>query len=518
MYRQRCPPHTSLPVILMYQIRFKTLCFFWLAFGSVATAMNRSFCTDLSPIVFSVEQMELTNPMFGSEYNTMETLFSLEFEEVFEPVYSEPCLIKCNENESCTIRVREMFRKQLLTLGRGSSRFESELLLEHGDFITYVNREKSRWSMSTQSFFVTGCLGICGMLWRKQMHDIYSCLCPNPCHHQQHCLVKACTQVGIFEHEYTCECPSGQKWDSDIHVCLSGNYIELRDDQKKHKADECDEKTKCHPAGTLYCHHDSIAMEGRCVCRPQYFGVQCERPVNACEQLVKHPDLPNGGLRIPGHIACNVIYAGNRCRSYTSGEGDIYYRCSCNGHPWIPDPGLAYDNCLKKRTVCDSAVCVHGDCRTSEYGGEAYCLCYPGFSGSACSLWVGEWSEWLPWDTCRPGCGDVRYTVRTRNCLSLMKNLTDQRECLGASVEYAKCGEHPCARTGSYIETYFAIRQDAIAATVATAAITCAAISLTWLFFFSSMVSRVIHGLLARFQQKRDPKRYYGGNYLPARF
>lgn len=74
------------------------------------------------------------------------------------------------------------------------------------------------------------------------------------------------------------------------------------------------------------------------------------------------------------------------------------------------------------------------------------CICVPGYSGKTCTEWVGEWTEWSPWDLCRPACGDVRMTVRSRDCLSMMDGVPIKRECRGPAIEYARCAEHLCAR------------------------------------------------------------------------
>lgn len=105
-----------------------------------------------------------------------------------------------------------------------------------------------------------------------------------------------------------------------------------------------------------------------CICKPQYTGDTCSKNADACEQRIQHPYLPNGGLLIAGNTACNVNKKGNSCQSFITAEGDLYYRCRCNGHTWIPNPELQYDNCLKRRTMCDSVICVFGKCVTTTSG------------------------------------------------------------------------------------------------------------------------------------------------------
>lgn len=62
-----------------------------------------------------------------------------------------------------------------------------------------------------------------------------------------------------------------------------------------------------------------------------------------------------------------------------------------------------------------------------------------------CSEWVGEWTEWSPWDKCRPACGDFRLSVRSRDCQSMRDDVALKRECVGPAVEYSQCADHPCA-------------------------------------------------------------------------
>ncbi|KAF6768683.1 hypothetical protein AHF37_10471, partial [Paragonimus kellicotti] len=125
-----------------------------------------------------------------------------------------------------------------------------------------------------------------------------------------------------------------------------------------------------------------------------------------------------------------------------------------------------------------------------------HCLCKPGYRGTSCTEWVGEWTEWSPWDKCTPSCGDVRYSVRTRDCLTMKPERSMKRECLGAAIEYAMCAEHPCARTeGTFVNTYFAIRQSGIAASISAAAVVCAIVTGLWSIYCWSIISRILLAL-----------------------
>ncbi|CAH8667472.1 unnamed protein product [Dicrocoelium dendriticum] len=480
---------------------------------SPANAVEITFCPDLVPEVLSIEKLEYTNYLFGTEYNTLETLLSTSVIDTFATVYTRQCIRKCQPNEMCRYRAREEFLRQLQDHGRGSSVFAQQMAQEHGNYSAYKNREISYYTPSMGSMFATSCVTICHAIFSVVKNlGTFECLCRNPCKLQTSCRITHCMPLGIFAHQYQCFCPDDQQWNTELLLCVDQKLTWLRTNEVVRKEfgerDTCDEREGCYGPGTLFCTYVSNQKTTKCVCKPHFYGSKCQHPVDACETHVRHPYLPNGGPMIAGHKACNVNYPGNWCRSYTSSEGDVYYRCKCNGQPWIPNPALPYDNCLFKRTICESLVCLYGKCVTHETGTQAHCLCLPGYTGSACSRWVGEWTQWSPWDKCRPSCGTVRYSVRTRDCPSLMPNVSRKMECHGHSVEYAICNEHPCTRLeGSYVASYFAIRQDAVAATIANASIACAVISIIWLFFFWSVLSRVIRTLIFRLQRSLDQKR-----------
>ncbi|KAF5398510.1 hypothetical protein PHET_08217 [Paragonimus heterotremus] len=71
-----------------------------------------------------------------------------------------------------------------------------------------------------------------------------------------------------------------------------------------------------------------------------------------------------------------------------------------------------------------------------------------------------------------------------------------KRECLGSAIEYAPCAEHPCARTeGTFVNTYFAIRQSGIAASISAAAVVCAIVTGLWSIYCWSIISRILLAL-----------------------
>ncbi|TGZ55566.1 hypothetical protein CRM22_010343 [Opisthorchis felineus] len=132
------------------------------------------------------------------------------------------------------------------------------------------------------------------------------------------------------------------------------------------------------------------------------------------------------------------------------------FRCRCpNGHVWnekvftcLPVKENARITNTWAPTKCEQLCYETGtlSCYSSGIDGEAICLCMPGFEGPSCNQWVGVWSQWSPWDKCRPQCGDLRYSVRSRDCQSMKSEAKKKFDCVGASIEYASCAPHPCAR------------------------------------------------------------------------
>ncbi|CAL8073173.1 unnamed protein product [Calicophoron daubneyi] len=263
--------------------------------------------------------------------------------------------------------------------------------------------------------------------------------------------------------------------------------------------------TICDVGGTWQEDVDPTTKETICICMPHREGQYCNMSVDACKARVQHPFLPNGGLEEAGNVACNVNYEGNICESFTSESGSVHYKCTCNGITWDKDSKMNYDNCLKRRTMCDSIVCVYGQCVSNEIGTEVKCVCERGYSGYMCSEWVGIWSEWSPWDKCRPACGKVRLSVRTHDCISMVNDSSDQKPCLGASVEYSTCVEHPCSNYGgTFISTYFSFRQNSITAAIAGAAVACSFMTVMWLMFMWNAVAKPFSDILHEMLRRRN--------------
>lgn len=99
-------------------------------------------------------------------------------------------------------------------------------------------------------------------------------------------------------------------------------------------------------------------------------GENCLIPANACEDLIRNPLLPNGGLLAAGNRACNVNNDGNRCLPALDPVLGPTYSCVCVSGRWTGDISLGYDNCLKKVTKCDQIICIKGQCVDSRDGKE----------------------------------------------------------------------------------------------------------------------------------------------------
>ncbi len=97
-------------------------------------------------------------------------------------------------------------------------------------------------------------------------------------------------------------------------------------------------------------------------------GETCSVSANACEELIRNPLLPNGGLLAVGNRACNVNNEGNRCLASIDPQLGPIYTCSCSTGQWTGDMSLRYDNCLKKVTKCDQIICIKGKCVDSRDG------------------------------------------------------------------------------------------------------------------------------------------------------
>ncbi|KAG5447860.1 hypothetical protein CSKR_104449 [Clonorchis sinensis] len=237
-----------------------------------------------------------------------------------------------------------------------------------------------------------------------------------------------------------------------------------------------------------------------------------------CQYMLKTDALNAFQCMCPDPCKYQTDCPEESCKS--SGVFQHQYECTCEDATWdrelhtcVPSNWKELrENPTKHDNEYDPTGCngvEHCDREgtlscTTDPAIQAHCLCNPGYTGPACTEWVGEWTEWSPWDKCHPACGDVRYAVRARDCLSMKPEAVEKRECLGASIEYAACAEHTCARAeGTFINTYFAIRQSSIATSISTAAIACTLVTGTWALFAWGVIGNLILNINRKLQKKR---------------
>ncbi|KAM7542215.1 hypothetical protein Aperf_G00000017321 [Anoplocephala perfoliata] len=292
----------------------------------------------------------------------------------------------------------------------------------------------------TRRVIVVMCIHWChGMLaLPEKERPVMEYLCPNPCKQPGLCMgvgdVRgSCkiTKEGFFQHQYTCECKPGSVWNAVTGTC--------RPD------DPCKRKTSplCFPEGTELCSYDFETTEVTCLCKPHYMGDNCSVPANACDDHIRNPLLPNGGLQAAGNRACNINNDGNRCVPSLDPDLGPTYSCVCAEDRWTGDISLSYDNCLKKVTNCDKMICIHGQCVDSQDGKEVICICDEGYENSPnCATFMGVWSPWSPWGHCLPACGSERWALRSRRCLP---KESEHSDCRGPTIEFTPCESHICA-------------------------------------------------------------------------
>ncbi|CAH8831413.1 unnamed protein product [Trichobilharzia szidati] len=461
------------------------------------------FCTDeMLTHGFTLHDLGTHIPIEPKVWNSYQKLTSNETKNSVIKIFENQCLHSHEEfGDSCTKTVRGLLIEQIKKLSNENITKKDEKILMNLNSIDKVKHSKPFYTQFLYAICILATISI------QSLSDPYSVkMHYNPCVADNLCNTKEeCKPDGIFSSSYSCVCPEGKTWKSEYSTCLSDD--EYNDIKKRDKLVRYGELTKrlettpkncpdvheCNKEGTLSCVYDREHRVTLCACKPQYHGSKCEKLIDACKYRVDHPFQPNGGTLLPGNIACNINTPNkNKCFSYISSEGYAFYKCQCDNNYWLPDFKLSYPNCMKKQSICDNIICLHGYCYASYAENEAYCICDQGYSGKACNIWVGEWSEWSAWDKCRPACGDVRYSVRSRECLSAAWK-KKPGQCLGSPIEYTKCPEHECSRgEGTFLGSYFAIRQNSLAISFSTGAIISIMLIICWIFLCWGAVSYII--------------------------
>ncbi|CAH8450935.1 unnamed protein product [Dicrocoelium dendriticum] len=472
--------------------------------GSHALPYNGIFCNDLSPSSLSIEALALDLPLTGSHWSSLEQLTSKRARDLFRPIYTIPCLADKTPSRTCVLELRKLFVEKW-TLYTGIDGTSREAKTEARHFRTYIEQSQTFWTVMTRKTFRASCVIVChGLFHSPEKMDVYNATCPDPCLTQMACPPTECHKTGIFAHEYWCECGTDKIWDIESYACLPREMYDLRRG-KPHPESvglrKCYGKVYCNLNGTLFCRQDVENQRHFCICKPHYQGTRCDETVDACKNRIMHPYLPNGGLLIAGNQACKINVEGNVCHAFITEENDPAFSCHCGSPEWSPDPSLPYDNCFKRRSMCDSVICVHGKCVTSASGFHPYCVCDSGYSGSMCDEWTGTWTNWSPWDKCRPACGSVRYSIRFRDCQLSNEEMDDRRMCVGAPIEYQQCAAHPCTKSeGSFLTNYFTVRQSAIASSLSTAAVITGLITVLWIVLLRTTLVTPLRILLQKWR------------------
>ncbi|VDO06679.1 unnamed protein product [Rodentolepis nana] len=232
-------------------------------------------------------------------------------------------------------------------------------------------------------------------------------------------------------------------------------------------------------------------------------GDNCSIPANACNDHIRNPLLPNGGLPVAGNQACNINNDGNRCVPSVNSDIGPYFTCFCSEDRWVGDLSLSYDNCQKKVTNCDKMICIHGQCVDSLDGKEAICVCNEGYEDSPnCATFTGIWSTWSPWGHCLPACGTERWALRSRKCLS---REGEHSGCHGPSIEFSACDPHACAvEEEIMVSQYFGAREVTLQAVFVLAAVSAVGLALFWRYRIYPSLAIRIRQNIQKAQEKND--------------
>ncbi|XP_078001190.1 uncharacterized protein LOC144453723 isoform X8 [Glandiceps talaboti] len=177
----------------------------------------------------------------------------------------------------------------------------------------------------------------------------YECQCPLPfmgTHCEQRYDAEPCSSHPCLNGATCYNSHAGNTYFCDCPGAYTGTLCEM-------DVDPC----SCHPClngATCYNSHDGNTYF--CVCPGGYIGTQCEIVYNPCDS---NPCM-NGG---------------------TCGMSSSTLQCICP----INFSGMYCENHIGYG--CDNLVCLNGGtCTMVEYGGHAYCMCAPGFSGENCGI------------------------------------------------------------------------------------------------------------------------------------
>ncbi|VDL59842.1 unnamed protein product [Hymenolepis diminuta] len=292
---------------------------------------------------------------------------------------------------------------------------------------------------------------------------------------------------------YSCRCPASDryKWMEGPKVCslhpdwrASGYFAEAPVNLTKQAANwrfeppSYYENLQCDREGTLDIGYICVDENGQlikgfmsphcrkaeyCICKSMYYGANCEKRKNPCEQPIG--DTPSGD------VSCRVA-DGNRCIPDLISSS---YSCQClpnfRRFHYKEGPMSGKDNCAEQISVCRATKCHHGKCiaaserdpETGRMGIIGKCLCERGWTGRLCSqpYPINNWTPWTSWSACEPSCQSGlyeggRYRYRKRMCIDPYIEDCQFTELISDSkvkkyrnpvvVERRVCRPRPCNR------------------------------------------------------------------------
>ncbi|CAD5111690.1 DgyrCDS976 [Dimorphilus gyrociliatus] len=295
--------------------------------------------------------------------------------------------------------------------------------------------------------------------------------CPNPCgltKDDNPCLLinnvqrtdKNCvkTNKGLFENDFYCKCEFGFEWARNVSRCIEINLCNPRQDFKT-----------CQPNGTLKCVKiqtaDILARDIKCECLPEYEGVFCNKPRNACNTQ------PNGyTAKYKGNFLCRVKTTDSTIQALKGAAcipqiGSPNYDCTCP-EGFYSDPSIRLPNCYsnEKNKILESPkcnlVCKKGYCALNSYG-IPQCICAKGYRGEDCGYKNPQWEQWAEWSaTCKP-CQRQDFQKRMRRRRHNGIGINDYPQVLTREglwvkdtrdVESENCPRYPCIIHGKWGE------------------------------------------------------------------
>ncbi|VDP29835.1 unnamed protein product [Echinostoma caproni] len=192
-------------------------------------ALRETFCSDLVPSVFTLESVETWIPFFGTEFNTMENIMAYAQSSNLLEMVGHPCMNECSATERCRQELRRLWIDTLFMSSKDSSDFASDVQRVRSSYVHYQSVKKTPANFKLREMFHLSCITMCHIMHHVlNKEKVYNCMCPNPCNTQQACSPQNCTQLGIFEHQFSCSCGDDMVWDDEVYNCIPKSLHLLR--------------------------------------------------------------------------------------------------------------------------------------------------------------------------------------------------------------------------------------------------------------------------------------------------